>query len=62
MTDETKPTELTEAEIKQIVCDLLAHPDPECTICSIRDCPGHEPYHYSHHSCPHCGKMFLIYA
>jgi hypothetical protein len=26
----------------------------ECTLCSMRDCPRHEPLHYHHDGCPAC--------
>lgn len=30
-------------------------PDPECMICSWRDCPDHEPLHYDTDGpCPSC--------
>jgi len=29
-------------------------PDPECSLCSERDCPYHEPLHYHHDGCPSC--------
>lgn len=26
----------------------------ECELCSMRDCPRHEPLHYHHDGCPAC--------
>jgi len=26
----------------------------ECMVCSVRDCPYHEPLHYHHDGCPQC--------
>jgi hypothetical protein len=31
-----------------------ACPDSECVICAMRDCPEHEPLHYSSDGCPLC--------
>jgi hypothetical protein len=37
-------------------CDL-AYDDGECSACSVRDCPGHEPLHYHHDGCPQCSFL-----
>jgi hypothetical protein len=31
-----------------------ACPDQECDVCSVRDCPYHDPLHYHHDGCPSC--------
>jgi hypothetical protein len=31
-------------------------PDPECQICSMRDCPYGDPLHYHHDGCPICTR------
>lgn len=29
-------------------------PDQECELCSIRDCPFKNAFHYHHDGCPYC--------
>ena len=32
--------------------DLCAEKDPECSVCSVLDCPMGDPLHYHHDGCP----------
>jgi hypothetical protein len=41
------------------ILEVKQHPK-DCKICSVIQCPGHNPYHLNKYGCPYCSPA-LVY-
>jgi hypothetical protein len=41
-------------DVRECTGDVTTCAVDECVVCSIRECPWHEPLHFHHDGCPAC--------